>query len=110
MAKPTMDEKQVTIDPAYMLHVASLIDTQRTAIENCLGSIETDAASLKNLWEGESAAAYQESVAKIGEASQSIVDIIAKYAHDLKEIAFGYITIEQIRKTASQALPADVFD
>ena len=99
----------VTIDPIQMQQVAKSLDGQRTIIENCLNSIKQDSTSLKSLWEGESATAYQAIAAKIGEASPKVVSILSEYVLDLNDIASRYITDEQKVKAESEALPSDVF-
>ena len=96
------------IDPAHMQQVADSLEGQRVIIENCLGGIEKDAAGLEALWAGDSAEAYKASMAKIAAASPKIVSILAEYVRDLKEIASRFISVEQKRVIASQALPADV--
>ena len=99
----------MTIDPVIMLNAAQTVDAQRSIIENCLSSIIKDANSLKSVWEGESAGAYQEAIAKIEESSPNVVDVLKEYALDLNEIASQFISREAERERNNAALPNNVF-
>jgi len=98
-----------TIDPAVMLSAAQTVETQRSTIENCLNSIIRDANSLKSVWEGDSANAYQEAILKIEENTPILVSVLKEYALDLNEIASSFMSEEQKRKAQSEALPGDIF-
>ena len=100
----------VMIDPAVMQSAAQTVDAQRSIIENCLGSILRDANSLKSVWEGEGATAYQAAIAKIEENSPVLVSVLKEYVLDLNAIAQSYQTEEQRRKAQSEALPGNIFD
>jgi len=98
-----------TIDPAVMLSAAQSTDAQRSVLENCLNSIIKDANSLKSVWEGESAGAYQEAILKIEENAPVVVSILQEYAMDLNEIASEFMSEEQKRKVQNEALPNNIF-
>jgi len=99
----------MTIDPVVMMNAAQTVDNQRSIIENCLNSIIKDAGSLKTVWEGESADAYQAAIAKIEENAPNVVNILKEYALDLNEIASQFISEEDKRKVHNETLPNDIF-
>jgi len=104
-----MSQGAVTIDPVIMLNAAQSVDAQRSIIENCLRNILSDAKSLKSIWEGESATAYQAAIAKIEENSPGLVSVIQEYVLDLNAIANNIIKTDREAAAASAALPSGVF-
>ena len=99
----------IQIDPEHMQSVAQAVKAQSEVINNCLASIQTDAAALKDVWEGESADAYQAAMGKLGEESPKVSSIIDEYVLDLNQIALQHMSEEQKLKTKNEALPDDVF-
>ena len=104
-----MAQGTMTIDPKIMQSVAQTVDAQCSIMDNCLNSIIRDANSLKSEWEGESATAYQAAITKIQENSPKVVTAFREYSRDLNTIATSFMTEEQRRKVASEALPGNVF-
>ena len=99
----------MTIDPAIMLSAAQAVDVQRSIIENCLNSIIQDANSLKSVWEGESANAYQEAIKKIKENSPNAVSVLQKYSSKLNKIAANYTKTKTDINKDIEDLPNTVF-
>jgi len=99
----------MTIDPTVMMNAAQTVDSQRSIIENCLNSIIKDANSLKSVWEGESANAYQTAIAKIEENAPNVINVIKEYVTDLNMIASEFIDKEKGRVIHNEALPTNVF-
>ena len=97
------------IDPAKMKQTAQIFDMQLTIIDNCLKSIRDDAKTLNNVWEGESATAYQTVMGKLDENSPKIVSIIKEYVQDLNNIASRFTSDEHKHEATVEALPDDVF-
>jgi WXG100 family type VII secretion target len=104
------DFEDFSIDPAYMLRVANSIDGQRVIIGNCLNSIQEDAAALTSEWEGESSAAYQAGMAKLGQVSPMVESILNEYIQSLNQIASKFISDEQKIISQSESLPSDIFN
>jgi len=100
----------VTIDPVVMQSAAQIIDTQRSTIENCLSSILRDANSLKSVWEGEGASAYQAAISKIEENSPILVSVLKEYVLDLNKIASDFISKDNEIKVNSEVLPTAFID
>jgi len=105
----TVKGTTITIDPAVMSSAASTVEAQCAIIDNCIQSIVKDAGSLKSVWEGESASAYQEAITEIEKNSPVVVSILQEYAQDLNEIASSFLSEEQKRKAGNEALPSNVF-
>ena len=99
----------MTIDPTIMLSTAQTVDVQRSIIENCLNSIIQDANSLKSVWEGESANAYQEAITKIKQNSPNVMSVLKKYSNDLNKIAANFTKTDTGVSNESKALPSNVF-
>jgi len=99
----------VTINPEVMKSAAQIVDTQRSTIENCLNSILRDANSLKSVWEGEGANAYQAAITKIEENSPILVSVLKEYVLDLNQIATAFVKTDIDNKAKSEALPSDIF-
>ena len=99
----------MTIDPAIMIGAAQTVDVQRSIIENCLNSIIQDANSLKSVWEGESANAYQEAITKIKQNSPKVMSVLKKYSNDLNKVAANFKTTDAGVGAESKALPSNVF-
>ena len=97
------------IDTAVMMNAAQTVAAQRTIMENCISNIIRDAGSLKNVWDGESANAYQTAILKIKENAPEMLKVLQRYTEDLNEIAFSFLTEEEKRKIIAQSLPTDVF-
>ena len=106
---------KIKIDTNIMMSAAKIIDNQRAIIENGFSSVYQDAVALKDYWEGESAAYYQETMKKKTDPQDSkamsvyIVNVLREYALDLNKIAEEFDAAEQELSAVNEALPSDVF-
>jgi uncharacterized protein YukE len=105
----------IYIDPAKVRETATVLKEQQLKVGNCLNEIYSNAISMQNEWQGESATAYQDIMKKIADFPNSettakfINNAIMEYIYDLEKIAGEFADTEIKLDVKNEALPGDIF-
>lgn len=107
----------IKIDPATMISVANIIESETGKIESRYSNINNICKNLRNNWEGESSDLFINSMTEISDplgggdsaAARIIVSILKEYVLDLREIARKFEDTEKLNVELSGALDDDIF-
>jgi len=109
---------EIRIHTGVMRECARAVEAQMNIIQNCLTAIRDDATALRgNIWEGDSAAAYDERMRTLC-AQQAVsgtvnagyvIGTFREYAQKLNTAATEFDRNENRLEAKKEALPTDIF-
>ena len=96
------------VDPAKLISAAEEFNGTGGQVRSLTDQMITIVDSLKTVWEGEAATAYNQKFHQLDDDIERIHKMIQEHVKDLQEMAQQYITAENANMDTGNSLAGDI--